>query len=425
VIRSGRPFAGIALAGLLAASACTSARVATPSVTTSSTPTTSALVPDSTTSSTRAPASIPPKYQLLYDTLSAGLDAYQRAVDALAPASTGTAAPVLATELLPANGNRLAQLLLPATMVGVDRWLDRLQSMGIRGVTLGVKLPMLLPEFGPDGEAYTTFFAAVADKARAHQMTVDVELGALFCGTVFAACSHSFAGGYGAFVDATVAQARIVIDRVKPDYLTILSEPTTEASLAKVTEFATPAGAARYVHDVVAGIGNRGSTKVGAGAATWLDPSFNAAILRESIDYLTLHIYPVTARTTDYLMRDTKLAQAAGKPIVADEVGLYKTDGSDDTTPATADTAFRRDMFSFFEPLDVRFATITSAWARKSGVAYVSPYWAGELFSYIAWTPALDIAPYAQLAQAFNAQVSQAFVDQKTTDYARAWLRTP
>jgi hypothetical protein len=369
-----------------------------------------------------APAPVPAQYQALYDTLSAGLDSYQRAVDALPVAPPGTAAPVLATELLPANGNRLTQLLQPATMTGVNQWLDRLQSIGVHGVTLGVKLPMLLPEFGPDGSAYTIFFATVADAARAHDMTVDVELGALFCGTVYAACDYTYPGGYQDFVRSTVAQARIVIDQIRPTYLTILSEPTTEASLTKVADFSTPEGAARYVHDVLAGIGDRGETKVGAGAGAWLDPTFNEAILREAIDYLTVHIYPVTGRTTDNLLRDTDLAHAAGKPLVADEVGLYKTEGSDQTTPATADTSFRRDSFSFFEPLDIRFAAVTATWAEKSGVSYVSPYWAGQFFSYIDWTPALDAAPYAQLSESFNAQVRQAFQAQQLTRYGEMWL---
>ncbi len=239
---------------------------------------------------------------------------------------------------------------------------------------------------------------------------------------MYAACDYTYPGGYQDFVGATVAQARIVIDQIRPTYLTILSEPTTEASLTKVADFSTPEGAARYVHDVLAGIGGRGETKVGAGAGTWLDPTFNEAILREAIDYLTLHIYPVTGRTTDNLLRDTDLAHAAGKPLVADEVGLYKTDGSDLTTPATADTAFRRDSFSFFEPLDVRFAAVTAAWAEKSGVSYVSPYWAGQFFSYIDWTPALDAAPYAQLSESFNAQVRQAFQAQQLTRYGEKWL---
>jgi hypothetical protein len=365
---------------------------------------------------------VPDRYRALYDTLSTGLDSYEQAIAALREPAPGTATPVLAVELLPANGNRLTQLLRPATMTAVDTWLGKLQAIGIHGVTLGVKLPMLLPQFGPDGDAYATFFTTVADKARAHDMIVDVELGALFCGTVYADCSYTYSGGYQTFVDATVTQARIVIDRIKPDNLTILSEPTTEGLLAKIPEFASVEGTARYVHDVLAGIGDRGTTKVGAGAATWLDPSFNEAILREPIDYLALHIYPVTVHTTANLMQDTNLARQAGIPIVADEVGLYKTDASDQTTPATADTAFRRDVFSFFEPLDIRFATITSQWARKAGVAYVSPYWAGELFSYIDWTPTLDTAPFADLTQLFNSEVVPAFQSGQVSAYGQAWL---
>lgn len=365
---------------------------------------------------------VPDQYRELYDTLSAGLDSYEQAVGALADPAPGATAPVMAIELLAANGNRLTQLLKPATMSAVDTWLDKLQAHGIHGVTLGVKLPMLLSKFGPDSDAYATFFETVADKARAHDMTVDVELGALFCGTVYAACSYTFSGGYPTFVDDTVSQARIVIDRIKPDYLTILSEPTTEATLANVPEFGNVEGTARYVHDVLAGIGERGPTKVGAGAATWLDPSFNEAIVHESVDYLVLHIYPVTPQTTANLIQDARLAQQAGIPIVVDEVGLYKSDSSDQASPATADTTFRRDMFSFFEPLDIRFATITSQWARKAGVVYISPYWAGEFFAYIDWTPALDATPFAELNQLFNTQASQALLTSQLTDYGRAWL---
>jgi hypothetical protein len=411
-----RTVLGIAMVGLVVLTACSSG-----STNASDGNSPSGQAAETTTPAT-ATAAVPAPYQSLYDTMSRGLDDYQTAIDAMADESGGSPAPVVATELLPANGNRLTDLLQPAAMTAVDAWLDRLQAIGIRGVTLGVKLPMLLPQFGPDGEAYASFFVTVADKARAHGMTVDVELGALFCGTVYAKCAYTYPGGYRSFVDATVAQARIVIDRVKPDDLTVLAEPTTEATLARVPEFATAEGSARYVHDVLAGIGDRGTTRIGAGAATWLAPTFDQAILRESIDYLDVHIYPVTAHTTDNLVQDTELARQAGKPIVADEVGLYKTDGIDRTTPATADTAFRRDSFSFFEPLDIRFATITSEWATKAGVAYVSPFWAGEMFSYLDWTPALDQAPYAQLSQAFNAQVGRAFQSDQVTAYGHAWL---
>ena len=67
-------------------------------------------------------------------------------------------------------------------------------------------------------------------------------------------------------------------------------------------------------------------------------------------------------------------------------------------------------------------SSLTAAWAEKSGVSYVSPYWAGQFFSYIDWTPALDAAPYAQLSESFNAQVRQAFQAQQLTRYGEKWL---
>jgi hypothetical protein len=376
----------------------------------------------STGTGTTIRAPVPAAHRALYDHLSAQLDAYQHAVDAM-PVSPATVAPTRATELLPANGNRLRALLTPTAVVAADTWLDRLQKLGIGGVTLGIKVPMLLPQFGPDADAYTRFYATVAEHARARHLTVDVELGELFCGTPFASCSYSYRGTYDAFVRATVDQARIVIDRVRPAYLTVLAEPTTEAALAGIPSLASQDGAVRYVVDVLAGIGPRGTTKVGAGAATWLPSSYDAALLRTSIDYLDVHVYPITASMTATLLEDTALAHAAGKPIVMDETWLYKTDDLRSATPATSDRVFRLDSFSFFEPLDVRFLEITAAWARKAGAAYVSPFWAGQFFSYVDWTPALDVAPFATLNQAFDEQVRRAFTAGTTTETGRTWTK--
>ncbi len=362
---------------------------------------------------------VPNRYETLYMGLCANLDAYQAAVDAM-PDLSGGRSPTPAAELLPANGNRLKDLLSPATMPAVDAFLDRFRSMGIRGITLGVKVPLLLPRFGPDAAAYTNFFATVADHARARGMTVDAELGALFCGTVYARCSKPFDGTYEQFVADTAAQARIVIDRLKPDYLTILSEPTTEATLVGIPSMKTPDGAARYVHDVLSGIGSRRSTKVGAGAAPWLPSTYVEAILREQIDYLTVHIYPVSASIAATIVQDTNLARAAGKPVMADEVGLYKTLTAD-STAATAEQVYRLDNFAFFEPLDVRFLTITAQWAKKAGALYVSPFWAGQFFAYLDWTPQLDSVDYPTLVRTANRAVSQAFAGGHLTALGRAW----
>ncbi|MDQ6696466.1 MAG: hypothetical protein M3Z46_03295 [Actinomycetota bacterium] len=410
---------GLLVAGCVAIAACSSGSVGVlPSTTGRSVGrTTSTTMPTATEQST---IDVPPGYRTLSSHLSSALDAYEAAVKRMPSTKQGDASPVAAAELLPANGNRLEALLAPGTLPSVDAWLDRFHAMGIRGVTVGIKLPMLLERFGPDAASYTRFYTTVADHARRRGMTVDVELGALFCGTAYASCTSPFNGSYRQFVDDTVAQARIVIDRVRPRYLDILAEPTTEATLTGVHEFKTPVGAARYVRDVLAGIGERRSTKVGAGGATWLDPIYDEAILREAVDFLVVHIYPMSSQIAGNIVDLTALARRAHKPIVADEIGLYKTDTAG-AGAATADSVYRLDAFSFFEPLDVRFLTITAEWAKKAAVAYVSPFWAGQFFAYIKWTPALDKEPFAALSRTSNAAIAKAFGADLLTRYGRTW----
>ncbi len=188
-----------------------------------------------------------------------------------------------------------------------------------------------------------------------------------------------------------------------------------------MAEFATPVGAGRYVRDVLAGVGDRGRTKVGAGAASWLGAAFTRSIAAQDIDFLAVHIYPVSAAIAATLVDTAGIAAAAHRPIVADEVGLYKTDHAATSTAATADSVYRLDSFSFFEPLDIRFLAITDQWARKANVGYLSPFWVGQFFAYVSWSPSLDALPYAALVRTTNAAVSTAFKAGELTAYGRTW----
>ena len=366
---------------------------------------------------------VPAAYQTLYDHLSQNLDAYAKAIDAMPDAAPGTPHFVAGAELLAANGNRLTGLFQPNTMELVDASLDRMHGLHIGGVTLGIKVPLLLDSFSPDAARYADFFATVADHVRARGMVVSVELGVLFCGTVFAQCTNPYGTGtYQRFVDDTVAQARIVIDRLHPDYLTLTSEPDTEAKLTGIRVLATPEGAARAIGDIVAGIGPHGTTKLGAGAGTWLPTTFAQAIVAQPIDYLDTHTYPVDAEFGANAVAIADIATRARKPLVVDEVWLYKSDQPGiQGGPAGAEKVFRQDVFSFWEPLDVRFLDITAKWARKAGAAYVSPFWSWQFFTYLDWTPQLDAAPYSQLTQTFNRSVVPALTSTQTTAAGRQW----
>ena len=406
-----RPITTIGVCVALVVTACSSSG-------SSATPTTQQ---SSTTASNQPASPVPSQYRVLFEQLSSELDGYASAVASMPTLATpATAPPVPGTELLVANGNRLSSLLQPGTMTAVDQSLDSLRRLGVGGVTLGIKLPMLLPAFGPDSSAYTSFYATVADHARARGLKISVELGALFCNTPYANCNYQFPGSLSGFAAMTAQQAQIVVSRIHPDYLTVLAEPSTEAALTRIADFGTPSGAASYVQQVLSALGPHPGTLIGAGGSTWEPLNFDQALLAEPIDYLDTHLYPIGANEVSALIDQAQLAHQAGKPIVADEVWLYKT-----TTPNSAPTAstavMRLDNFSFFEPLDARFLAITGQWARKAGAAYVSAFWGSHFFAYVDWTPQLDTLSYAQLSQQINTAYVQAAQAGQTTEPGRSW----
>jgi hypothetical protein len=311
-----------------------------------------------------------------------------------------TPAFVPAAELLDANGNRQSQLLAPGALAQVDQELDALQRAGVTGVTLGIKLPLLLSQYTPQAARYADFYAAVADHARSRGLTIDVELGGLFCGTVFSTCSYAYPTTVAGWADLTAEQARIVIDRVHPTYLDIMSEPNTEVDLTSIPALGTLDGLVQFVQTTLHRIGPHGSTLIGAGAASWYPISFDQAIAKTHVDVLIDHIYPLSPGIAQTLTATAALAHRVHKPVVADEVWLYKGTANGSTSVTSSGEEAKHDAYSFFEPLDVRFLAITREWSTKANVAFASAFWSDQLFGYVTWTPTLEAGSVSQtLAQ--------------------------
>jgi len=206
----------------------------------------------------------------------------------------------------------------------VEGELDAFQRLGVTGVTIGIKLPLLLSQYTPRAANYADFYAAVARQARERGFTIDVELGGLFCGTAFSTCSYNYPSTVAGWAQLSAEQAKIVIARVHPDFLDILSEPNTEANLTKIPALETQAGVVEFINDTLAGIGAHRSTEIGAGAASWFPISYDEAIARTGVNVLVEHIYPLSPQISATIVATAELANQVHKPIVADEVWLYK-----------------------------------------------------------------------------------------------------
>ena len=139
------------------------------------------------------------------------------------------------------------------------------------------------------------------------------------------------------------------------------------------------------------------------------------------IDYLDLHIYPIGPIEVSNLVTDTRLANAAHKPLMADEVWLYKDISPTGNPTGTAVSDLNN--FSFFAPLDARFATITQQWATKAGAVYDSAFWSWQLFGCATRTPTLDRASYDQLSLMTDTDAIEAMVAAQVTSFGQDWTK--
>ncbi len=218
----------------------------------------------------------------------------------------------------------------------------------------------------------------------------------------------------------TAQQAQIVIERVHPDWVNLISEPNTEASLTRIGALGTIAGLTQFVTTTVQAIGPHGSTKLVAGAASWYGPAYDEALVHTPIDGLVTHIYPANATTAADLIATAKIAHDAGKPLVADEIWLYKGLTTLSGSVAASNGQGALCTYSFWEPLDVRFMEAVRQWAVKAGVPFVSGFWSQLAFAYLTWSPALDAQPPGQQLTASMQTSQTAMAEGVTTETGRA-----
>src|SRR3972149_3060363 len=112
-----------------------------------------------------------------YVDLYAGLDAKLKAIDGVVTArSTGGKNDVtFSAELLPANANIGEPLFREQTWPAVLLNLDRLQQLGVRGVKVAVKYPVLIPSF-PRSADYLEFYRRVGQELRRRNLKLLVQM---------------------------------------------------------------------------------------------------------------------------------------------------------------------------------------------------------------------------------------------------------
>jgi hypothetical protein len=348
---------------------------------------------------------VPAEYQQLYSILKTSLDSFNSQLDTRSAGANYSV--IYGAELLPANSNRGEALLTPNTMQGVKLYLDRFQELGINGVTFPVGYPLYTPSF-PRYQEYVQFYKQVVQEIRSRGMTIDIETSVLFTNTAFSTLTFNYgAVSFQEFENQRRQMVAALIQDLQPDYLNLGAEPDTQYKLTGYAEFNSPDQYAAYINYLLNGL-DRGKAKVGAGIGTWGNVQYVQSLAANTgLDYIAIHVYPTVGSTMPEILRIADVAHQHGKGVTLDEAWLYKVDTLQSTSIAANVDIFRRDLFSFWAPLDQEFLATIVRTARLANILYISPFWSMLFFSYVDYDSTTAALSYSDLSALVNKVAAQ------------------
>jgi hypothetical protein len=314
--------------------------------------------------------------------------------------------PILSVDLLVVNSNRGPVLLRSDTLTAVRAFLDRFRSMGVQCVKFALHYPLLRPDF-PNASAYLTFYKEVVKEAHLRGIKVMPHVTVMFSNTPFSPFKDLYQGlTLERFKKEFRDMVHLVVRELEPDYLGMLSEPDTHARLTGLDELNNPKTILDVVKVVLKDL-ERGKTLIGAGSGSWSTLDF-ARILADQtdLDFISIHIYPINGPMLPNAREMARIAHSRGKKAIIDESWLYKVirPGGGNNVAATAGI-FRRDIYSFWQPLDIKFMKMVLQMAKEEEICLVSFFWSGCFFSYLNYSQELENLPYRDLIRRNNQKV--------------------
>jgi hypothetical protein len=214
-----------------------------------------------------------------------------------------------------------------------------------------------------------------------------------------------------------------IFREIKPDYLSILTEPGTMGRCSRLTSSADEL--ANWVGDVAARLKAADATiptLLGAGAGTWEPEDFVLKVARRAkLDDVDMHLYGLKLNGDDMLARLAARVRQVRKArpnltVTIGETWLYKHGAAEPQGMLNRDAYFP-DNFSFWSPLDEEFCKLLMGVAQKENVAVVATYFSQHFFAYytfgdadaakltpwpgsvfVSWTKDLDAIHHQQLS---------------------------
>lgn len=361
---------------------------------------------------------VPDDYRALYQELDKRLDEFATRLNAqskIEPRPT-----IFAAELLPANSNRGPELLTDRAYQGVLVYLDQLQAIGVRGVKVAIGYPLLSAEF-PRAREYVAFYKKLAQELKRRKMTLLVGAGIIFSDSAFSDLHVDYSGlSLEKYKQLKRQHVETIIKEIQPDYVTIANEPSTEAKITKLP--ITLSSFVEQVNYILSTVDHRG-VLIGAGAGNWDDAAYIENLAKNTrVDYIDLHVYPVNREFLPRALQFAEMARANGKRVIVGETWLYKA-GEREVGGADAADIIARDVFSFWQPLDAKYLTVMTQFARQNQVEFISLFWSKYFFAYLNYDTTRQGLSPKQLLQLADTAASEQIVTGNLSETGQTYRR--
>jgi hypothetical protein len=369
---------------------------------------------------------VPEEYKALYQELSSGLNQFEIKLSQQPKIKTNAKTATIAVELAFANGNAGEALLNPQVMEYNRLLLDRLQAMGVRGIVLGIKYPLLKKGF-PHADDYLKFYKAITNLCHQHDMKVLVEAGPIFSGTPYSTVKVDWAKeSASSYLRGLQDQLVLISKEIRPDYLTLANEPTTEEALTDIQ--ISPTVWQNFLETTLKKVDRTNGTLYGAGTGTWENSEYMQAVFKVSdLDYIDLHIYPLNKEAVflDRAVSYSTQANTAGKKVVISECWMYKAGANELSSNllGSYEKVQIRDVFNYWTPLDIRYMKDIITLADSNQMEFVSFFWMRNYFYSMAENPTTQNLTTREYNQLINQGTIQAIKDDTLSELGKGFKK--
>jgi chitodextrinase len=361
------------------------------------------LLPEKSPLSAQQPP-VPASFQALYTSLDNDLISFNTTLNSQ---WNGVKYPVLFTaNLINADADVGPQMVNSGSVAGTLIQLQELKAMGVQGVTVEIGFPMLYEPFFSSQTQYqqfVTFYQNLAASIRSMGLKLIVENECLLNGQGWNVAPFYATLNWTQYQAARAQTAVTIAQTMRPDYMVLLEEPDTEATMSGQTEVGTAAGATSMLSQTLSALQAAGVSGVqfGAGVGTWLSgyQQFIQNFLALPVNFIDMHVLLVNETFLPNALSIANMAAAAGKPVTMTQTWLHK-EADDELNVLSNEQILARNPFSFWAPLDTYFLQTMQNIAYYTHMTYMDPFESDYLWAYLPYgTSTENLTPAEIISQ--------------------------